>query len=107
MAKTVSLDECPIGLFYSGDELCVKTEYGSNEGRIDAYIVGSGEMFWGEQPQSIASQRASLVVPVDATATVPLIRCEPCDGFGWVGEEGDVKCAVCGCRGWVIAPAAS
>ena len=45
---TVSLASCPIGLFLSeGGELCLKTEYGGNDGRIDAYIVSSGEFFWG------------------------------------------------------------
>lgn len=45
---TVSLASCPIGLFLSSSgELCLKTEYGANEGRIDAYIVSTGEFFWG------------------------------------------------------------
>lgn len=60
----VTLEECPIGLFLYEDELCLKTEYGDNDGRIDAYIVSSGEMFWGDAPQSIISQRAQLVTPV-------------------------------------------
>lgn len=62
----VTLADCPIGLFVAdGGELCLKTEYGNNDGRIDAYIVSSGEMFWGAAPQTIASQRASLVTPVE------------------------------------------
>lgn len=61
----VTLAECPIGLFWCGETLALKTEYGNNEGRIDAYIVSSGEMFWGPAPQTIASQRATMVVPVD------------------------------------------
>ncbi len=65
MSKT-TLAECPIGLFLADSgELCLKTEYGSNDGRIDAYIVSSGEMFWGSQPQTIASQRAQMVTPVE------------------------------------------
>lgn len=63
--KAVSLADCPIGLFMCRGELCLKTEYGNNEGRIDAYIVSSGEFFWGAQPQSIANQRAQIVVPVE------------------------------------------
>lgn len=62
--REVSLEECPIGLFMYLGELCLKTEYGNNEGRIDAYIVRSGEFFWGDPPQTIASQRATLVKPV-------------------------------------------
>lgn len=64
--QRVALEDCPIGLFinsYGG--LCLKTEYGNNEGRIDAYIVSSGEFFWGDNPQTIANQRKQLVTPVD------------------------------------------
>lgn len=65
----VTLAECPIGLFKTASgELCLKTEYGNNEGRIDAYIVSSGEFFWGLAPQTIANQRAQraqLVTPVE------------------------------------------
>lgn len=66
MSDKVTLAECPIGLFISeSGNLCLKTEYGNNGGRIDAYIVESGEMFWGAAPQTIASQRAELVTPVE------------------------------------------
>ncbi len=63
------LANCPIGLFLAGDTLCLKTEYGSNEGRIDAYIVSSGEMFWGSAPQTIESQRREMVTPVRVVET--------------------------------------
>lgn len=62
---TVQLGDCPVGLFLSeGGELCLKTEYGTNEGRIDAFIVSSGEYFWGgtTHPQD---QRRVLVTPVE------------------------------------------
>ena len=63
--ELVTLAECPIGLFVSSDgELCLKSDYGSGQGRIDAYIVASGEFFWGLPPQTIASQRAQMVQPV-------------------------------------------
>lgn len=64
MIGAVTLAACPTGLFWFGDTLCLKTEYGSNEGRIDAYIVSSGEFFWGAAPQTIASQRAQVVIPI-------------------------------------------
>lgn len=38
----VKFEDCPIGLFEINGELCLKTEYG-----LDAYIVSSGEYFWG------------------------------------------------------------
>lgn len=59
-----SLAECPVGLFLFGNTLGVKTEYATNEGRIDAYIVQSGEFFWGDLSQTIESQRACMVVPL-------------------------------------------
>ena len=65
MPDQVTLLECPIGLFMFGGELCLKTEYRNNEGRLDAYIVSSGEFFWGDAPQTIVSQRAQLVTPVE------------------------------------------
>jgi hypothetical protein len=75
---STTLAECPIGLFLSANnELCLKTEYGNNEGRIDAYIVSSGEFFWGDAPQTIASQRQQLVTPVEV------------DGLQLVITQGD------------------
>ncbi|ACK82503.1 hypothetical protein [Methylorubrum extorquens] len=63
--ERVTLADCPIGLFLaSSGALCLKTEYRNNEGRIDAYIVESGEFFWGGSPHSIPSQRRQMVTPV-------------------------------------------
>lgn len=65
--RTVSLASCPIGLFMSeGGELCLKTEYGDNNGRIDAYIVSSGEFFWGGTSEPIKQRQVqvrSVIVP--------------------------------------------
>lgn len=84
--SAVTLAECPIGLFMAeSGELCLKTEYGNNEGRIDAYIVSSGEMFWGAAPQTIASQRASLVTPVEnVTLRKRPVAFRIADGDGWL-----------------------
>lgn len=62
--EPVTLAEADVGLFLCGDTLALKTEYGNNEGRIHAYIVSSGEAFWGDAPQTIASQRTTLVQPL-------------------------------------------
>lgn len=71
--ERVTLAECPIGLFINEHGgLCLKTEYGNNEGRIDAYIVSSGEFFWGAGPATIATQRAQLVTPVPETLLTEL-----------------------------------
>ena len=67
------LKNLSVGLFLFDDSvLCVKTEYGNNEGRIDAYIVESGEFFWGAPPQSIASQREQLVRRVNIVKAPPI-----------------------------------
>lgn len=84
-AAEVTLAQCPIGLFWSGDELCLKTEYGTNEGRIDAYIVSSGEFFWGNQPQTIANQRMQMVVPVDPASIFTRQQAER-DTIDWIGD---------------------
>ena len=57
--KLVKLKDCPIGLFVKGNTLCVKTEYGNN----DAYIVWSGERFWGGA-ETIAGIGEVLVLPI-------------------------------------------
>lgn len=70
----LALADCPIGLFRSeSGELCVKTEYGTIGGRIDAYIVSSGEFFWGgaKRPND---QRQVLVQPVDLDAVNAALR---------------------------------
>lgn len=75
IGKETTLAECEVGLFLSDyGTLCLKSEYGNNEGRIDAYIIDSGEFFWGEQPQTIASQRASRVWPVEIDVSAPAIE---------------------------------
>lgn len=83
MAKTVHiltdpitpLVECPIGLFISeSGEICLKTEYANSQGRIDAYIVSSGEFFWGDPPQTIASQRLQRVKPFDLESVLDDIQ---------------------------------
>lgn len=69
MNGMVPLSDAPYGLFYSrAGALCVKTEYGNNDGRIDAFIVQSGEFFWGGA-KSCAEQRKVLVQPADVVAT--------------------------------------
>jgi hypothetical protein len=82
----VTLAECPIGLFMSeSGELCLKTEYGDNAGRIDAYIVSSGEFFWGAAPQTIPSQRAQIVTPVEnVTLQKRPVAFRIKNGSGWI-----------------------
>ena len=56
----VKLKDCPVGLFITDDKtLCVKTEYGND----DAYIVWSGERFWGGA-KTIEEIGEALVLPI-------------------------------------------
>ena len=44
--KAKTLTDCPIGLFILAESknLCLKTEYGNNQGGCECYIVSSGEV---------------------------------------------------------------
>ena len=106
MKTVTTLENCPIGLFESeGGELCLKTEYGTNEGRIDAYIVSSGEFFWGSQPQTIPNQRKQRVSPMDVLR-LPLMECETCGGEGEieVDDHDTIPCKTCDGHGWHRVP---
>lgn len=51
----------PGSLFYFNNSLCFKSEYRSpSSGAIEAFILGSGEMFWGGT--SSAEEQVSLMV---------------------------------------------
>ena len=56
---TVSLSECPPGLFLFEKCLGFKSEYGN-----DAFVVASGEYFWGGA-KSRKDRDALRVVPVE------------------------------------------
>lgn len=32
-----TIEECPTGLFLSDDQVCFKSEYGDNDGKLDVY----------------------------------------------------------------------
>lgn len=66
----VSLDECPEGLFLFNGTLCFKSEYqtqnqSSGYWQSDAYVVSSGEYFWGGASTAEARDKL-LVTPVPA-----------------------------------------
>jgi len=63
--RRTKLENCPVGLFEWNGGLHLRTEYHTAAGRIDAYIVSSGEAFWGPAPQTAKSQRATMVRPVE------------------------------------------
>lgn len=57
--KLIPLREYPKGLFMKDGTLCVKTEYGN-----EAYIVWSGEYFWGGA-KTKAEIGDILILPID------------------------------------------
>ena len=65
---------CPIGLFYCGDTLCLKTGYATKRAdggyQADAYIVGNGEYFWGGASTSDERDRL-IVTPAHLTGAKP------------------------------------
>lgn len=77
--SAVRLDDCPVGLFRAASgELCVMTEYATTRTdgaqgfpQRDAYIVSSGEYFWGGA--KTARERADVMVrPVDVDAALTM-----------------------------------
>jgi len=70
--KTKLCNLKPGSLFMTPDKECLalKSEYGDNDGRIDAYIVGSGEFFWGGTSDPMV-QRNLMVHPVEIVGEVP------------------------------------
>lgn len=60
------LDQCPPGLFLAGGCLGLKTEYRTNSGRTEAFVVASGESFAGGAA-SAEDREALMVTPVEIT----------------------------------------
>lgn len=59
------LEDLPSGsLFIHKNSVCLKTEYKNNNGTIDAFIIGSGEMFWGGAKTS-EEQAKIEVLPIE------------------------------------------
>jgi hypothetical protein len=75
--ETVALSECPIGLFWHEGDLCLKTEYHRENGSIEAYVVESGESFWGPAPQTVASLRACRVLPISTDDAIRRLIAKP------------------------------
>ncbi|WEK05731.1 MAG: hypothetical protein P0Y65_05610 [Candidatus Devosia phytovorans] len=75
----VSLDDCPPGLFWFDGSLCFKSEYsqlrGTPDNRLmqcDAYVVASGEYFWGGT-SDVAARSELMVQPIHfETATAAI-----------------------------------
>lgn len=70
-----NLKDCPIGLFYliledGTEQLCIKTEYATSSGGIEAYIVKSGEYpSCNGLTSSLEGCEKIKVIPVNITAS--------------------------------------
>jgi hypothetical protein len=61
VSEEVSLNDLPAGsLFQYGGTIALKSEYRTRNDAIEAFIVGSGEMFWGGT--DTASEQGELMV---------------------------------------------
>lgn len=60
------LDECPPGLFLHGGTLGFKSEYRTPMGKVEAYVVESGDFFWGGSKTN-DDRDVLLVTPVRIT----------------------------------------
>jgi hypothetical protein len=64
LKKKTTLEDLPAGsLFLYGDTLGLKSEYYSDSNAIEAYIIGSGEMFWGGT-KNVRDQKEIVVMEV-------------------------------------------
>lgn len=66
----VALEACSPGLCVFGDTLVMRTEYTRDNGSIEAFVVGTGEAFWGGTSDP-SVQRALQVTPVTARVLKP------------------------------------
>jgi ADP-ribose pyrophosphatase YjhB (NUDIX family) len=75
------LFDLPAGsLFLFENTLCLKTEYRTEQGAIEAHIVGSGEMFWGgTSDPKVQSMHLVTELEVDMTPQPELV-----DGIPYV-----------------------
>lgn len=99
--EKISLYDLPFGtMFAFGDDcIAVKSEYTVGNGLIEAFILGSGEQFWGGA-KTAKEQNELMVQPLDIVdvEAVPVVhgRWEDCsDKY----EKGmNLRCLVCGGR---------
>ena len=67
MNVTCTLGKCPPGLFLFEGILCFKSEYLTALGRVEAYVVSSGEFFVGGT-KTEEERRGLMVLPVILTS---------------------------------------
>lgn len=70
MTQPIPFVHCPPGLFWHGETLCFRSEYGD-----DAYIVASGEFFVGGVRRE--NRNSLMVIPVDPDDADAALRTVP------------------------------
>lgn len=113
----MKLRDAPVGLFYSADgELCLKTAYSYPWG-TDAYVVRTGEVFWGTAVD--ADERGNLdvtPVPIDTIKAENRRKKQRkyyrmCGVCGWRFEQSMMirtnkspngwMCKICSSKSWI------
>lgn len=86
-----TLETCPPGLFLADayGTLGMKSEYHTDKGAVEAYIVESGEFFWGDNPQTVERQRAQIVRPVPHDAILSKLNID--EGLLGEGDRGSAR----------------
>jgi len=76
LGEPCTLESCPPGLFLAAayGTLGMKSEYHTDKGAVEAYIVESGEFFWGDNPQTVERQRAQIVRPIAHDAILSKLK---------------------------------
>ena len=90
----VTLDDLPFGAIFAfgGDCIAVKSEYRCDNGLIEAFIIDSGEQFWGGV-HSAKEQNELLVQPMEIAEVVHGRWIMPKDSY-------DIVCSACGGSCW-------
>ena len=116
--ELVTLEELPAGTLFSfSGDIVLKSEYTTEKGLIEAFILGSGELFCGgcpieEQPQlkvqplkliSFAEEVKPIIAPEDDQEPYRYPSCDADLGFSddYFGDVTDIKengryCQKCG-----------
>ncbi len=89
----VTLYDLPFGaMFAFGDDcIAVKSEYTVSNGLIEAFIIDSGEQFWGGA-KTAKEQNELMVQPLEL---VDVDAVEVVHGR-WLPHWGNTECSVCG-----------
>ena len=98
-ARLIDLE--PGTLFSIGDDcIALKSEYFASNGLIEAFIVGSGEQFWGGA-KTVQEQWELMVQPLEVESEA---QCKNCKSLYYNEDQGAYCCEAWG-DGWAICDA--